>query len=163
MEFLEKWLIDNMPKESGAALIHNDYKYDNLVLATDDLTRIIGVLDWEMSTVGDPLMDLGTALSYWVHADDPPELQAVRMCATHLPGSLRRDELLSRYQERTGRDILNIVFYYCFALFKSCGVVQQIYWRYKQGLTHDEHFGAMIHAVHALSATAVRAIDAGRI
>jgi aminoglycoside phosphotransferase (APT) family kinase protein len=163
MQFLEKWLIDNMPKESGAALIHNDYKYDNLVLAADDLTRIIGVLDWEMSTVGDPLMDLGTALSYWVHADDPPDLQAVRMCATHLPGSLTRGELLSRYRERTGRDIPNIVFYYCFALFKSCGVVQQIYWRYKQGLTHDERFGAMIHAVHALSATAVRAIDAGHI
>jgi aminoglycoside phosphotransferase (APT) family kinase protein len=163
MEFLEKWLVDNMPKESGAALIHNDYKYDNLVLAADDLTRIIGVLDWEMSTVGDPLMDLGTALSYWVHADDPPDLQAVRMCATHLPGSLTRGELLSRYRERTGRDIPNIVFYYCFALFKSCGVVQQIYWRYKQGLTHDERFGAMIHAVHALSATAVRAIDAGHI
>jgi aminoglycoside phosphotransferase (APT) family kinase protein len=163
MQFLEKWLIDNMPKESGAALIHNDYKYDNLVLAADDLTRIIGVLDWEMSTVGDPLMDLGTALSYWVHADDPPDLQAVRMCATHLPGSLTRGELLSRYRERTGRDIPNIVFYYCFALFKSCGVVQQIYWRYKEGLTHDERFGAMIHAVHALSATAVRAIDAGHI
>ena len=163
MEFLEKWLVEHMPKESGAALIHNDYKYDNLVLAADDLTRIIGVLDWEMSTVGDPLMDLGTALSYWVHADDPPELQAVRMCATHLPGSWRRQELLSRYQQRTGRDIPNIVFYYCFALFKSCGVVQQIYWRYKQGMTHDERFGAMIHAVHALSATAVRAIDAGKI
>jgi aminoglycoside phosphotransferase (APT) family kinase protein len=163
LEFLEKWLGDNMPKESGAALIHNDYKYDNLVLAPDDLTRIIGVLDWEMSTVGDPLMDLGTALSYWVHADDPPELQAVRMCATTLPGSLTRGELLSRYQERTGRDIPNIVFYYCFALFKSCGVVQQIYWRYKQGLTHDERFGAMIHAVHALSATALRAIERGHI
>ncbi len=163
MEFLEKWLIENMPKESGAALIHNDYKYDNLVLAPDDLTRIIGVLDWEMSTVGDPLMDLGTALSYWVHADDPPALQAVRMCATHLPGSLTRGELLSRYQERTKRDIPNIVFYYCFALFKSCGVVQQIYYRFKQGLTKDERFGAMIHAVHALSATAVRAIESGHI
>ena len=85
------------------------------------------------------------------------------MCATHLPGSLTRGELLSRYRERTGRDIPNIVFYYCFALFKSCGVVQQIYWRYKEGLTHDERFGAMIHAVHALSSTAVRAIDAGHI
>jgi aminoglycoside phosphotransferase (APT) family kinase protein len=163
MEFLERWLTENMPKESGAALIHNDYKYDNLVLAPDDLTRIIGVLDWEMSTVGDPLMDLGTALSYWVHADDPANLQAVRMCATHLPGSPRREDLLARYQSRTGRDIQNIVFYYCFALFKSCGVVQQIYYRFKQGLTHDERFGAMIHAVHALSATAVRAIDAGHI
>lgn len=163
MEFLEKWLGENLPRESGAALIHNDYKYDNLVLAQDDLTRIIGVLDWEMSTVGDPLMDLGTALSYWVHADDPPELQAVRMCATTLPGSLTRDELLSRYTKCTGKDIPNILFYYCFAQFKSCGVVQQIYYRYKQGLTKDERFGAMIHAVHALSSTARRAIERGRM
>src|SRR5262249_16252183 len=73
MEFLEHWLVEHMPRESGAALIHNDYKYDNLVLAADDLTRIVGVLDWEMSTVGDPLMDLGTALGYWVQADDSPE------------------------------------------------------------------------------------------
>jgi aminoglycoside phosphotransferase (APT) family kinase protein len=163
MEFLEKWLGEHMPRESGAALIHNDYKYDNLVLAADDLTRIIGVLDWEMSTVGDPLMDLGTALSYWVHADDPPDLQAVRMCATTVPGSWTRAQLLSRYQERTGKDIPNILFYYCFAQFKSCGVVQQIYYRYKQGLTHDERFAAMIYAVQALSATAVRAIERGHI
>ena len=163
MEFLENWLGEHLPTESGAALIHNDYKYDNLVLAADDLTRIIGVLDWEMSTVGDPLMDLGTALSYWVHADDPPDLQAVRMCATTVPGSLTRAELLTRYRERTGRDIPDIVFYYCFALFKSCGVVQQIYYRYKQGLTHDERFAAMIYAVRALSATAVRAIGRGHI
>lgn len=163
MEFLESWLVAHMPRESGAALIHNDYKYDNLVLAPDDLTRIIGVLDWEMSTVGDPLMDLGTALSYWVQADDPPDLQAVRMCATHVPGSLTRHELLARYQARTGRDIPNIVFYYCFALFKSCGVVQQIYYRYKQGLTKDERFAAMIYAVQALSATARRAIERGAI
>ncbi len=154
---------EHLPTESGAALIHNDYKYDNLVLAADDLTRIIGVLDWEMSTVGDPLMDLGTALSYWVDADDPPDLQAVRMCATTVPGSLTRAELLTRYRERTGRDIPDIVFYYCFALFKSCGVVQQIYYRYKQGLTHDERFAAMIYAVRALSATAVRAIGRGHI
>jgi aminoglycoside phosphotransferase (APT) family kinase protein len=70
---------------------------------------------------------------------------------------------LARYQERTGRDIPNIVFYYCFAMFKSCGVVQQIYKRFKDGLTHDERFGAMIHAVHALSATARRAIETGKI
>lgn len=160
---LEAWLVANLPHETGAALIHNDYKYDNLILAPDDLTKIIGVLDWEMSTIGDPRMDLGTALSYWVQADDPADLQAVRMCATNVPGSLTRAELLERYRARTGVEIPNIVFYYAFALFKSCGVVQQIYYRYKQGLTKDERFAAMIYAVHALSATAQRAIDRGHI
>ena len=160
---VERWLVEHLPPESGAALIHNDYKYDNLVLAPDDLTRIIGVLDWEMSTVGDPLMDFGTALGYWVQADDPPELQAVRMCATAVPGSLTRRELCARYEARTGRDVGNILFYYCFALFKTAGVVQQIYYRYKQGLTHDERFAAMIHAVRALGAAARRAIERGQI
>jgi aminoglycoside phosphotransferase (APT) family kinase protein len=163
MEFLEKWLIENLPAESGATLIHNDYKYDNLVLAPEDLTKIIGVLDWEMSTVGDPLMDLGTALGYWVEAADPPELQMAAFCATNYPGSLTRRELVSRYGERTGRDTGNMLFYYAFALFKTAGVAQQIYYRYKQGLTHDERFAMMIVGVKVLSQTAVAAIKRGHI
>jgi aminoglycoside phosphotransferase (APT) family kinase protein len=163
MTWLAGWLKERLPPESGAALIHNDYKYDNLVLAADDLTRIIGVLDWEMSTVGDPLMDLGTALGYWVEAGDPPELQAIRFCSTTLPGSLTRRELAERYGERTGRDVSDLLFYYCFALFKTAGVAQQIYYRYKQGLTHDERFAAMILGVRVLSQTAVRAAQRGSL
>ncbi|MDB4969499.1 MAG: putative aminoglycoside phosphotransferase [Myxococcales bacterium] len=163
MEFLEKWLKEHLPRESGATLIHNDYKYDNLVLAADDLTRIIGVLDWEMSTVGDPLMDLGTALGYWVELNDPPELQMVAFCATNYPGSLTRQELVARYRERTGRDTGDMLFYYAFALFKTAGVAQQIYYRFKQGLTHDERFAMMIVGVKVLSQTAVAAIQRGHI
>jgi aminoglycoside phosphotransferase (APT) family kinase protein len=163
MEFLERWLSQNQPRESGATLIHNDYKYDNLVLDSNDLTRIIGVLDWEMSTVGDPLMDLGTALGYWVQADDTDELQMVRFCATTVPGSLTRRQLVDRYAERTGRDIKDMLFYYCFALFKTAGVAQQIYLRFTKGLTKDPRFGAMILGVRVLSATAARAIAAGHI
>jgi aminoglycoside phosphotransferase (APT) family kinase protein len=163
MEWLAAWLAARMPPETGAALIHNDYKYDNLVLAADDLTRIIGVLDWEMSTVGDPLMDLGTALGYWVEAGDPDELQAVRFGATTLPGSFTRRELAERYAARTGRDVSSLLFYYCFALFKTAGVAQQIYYRFKQGLTHDERFARMIFGVRVLSATAKRAAESGRV
>jgi aminoglycoside phosphotransferase (APT) family kinase protein len=162
MEFLTAWLSERIPRESRAALIHNDYKYDNLVLAADDLTRIVGVLDWEMSTVGDPLMDLGTALGYWIEAKDPPELQAIRFCATTLPGSLTREELVQQYVKCTGRDIDNMLFYYCFALFKNVGVAQQIYYRYKQGLTKDQRFAAMIMGVRIGAATAVRAAKSGR-
>jgi aminoglycoside phosphotransferase (APT) family kinase protein len=163
MEFLEQWLGQHMPAGSGAALLHNDYKYDNLVLAPDDLTRIIGVLDWEMSTIGDPLMDLGTALAYWVQADDPEELLAVRFCATHLPGSLTRKELIERYQARTQFNIHDILFYYCFAIFKLAGVAQQIYYRYHQGLTKDERFAMMIFGVRVLAQTARRAIERGQV
>jgi aminoglycoside phosphotransferase (APT) family kinase protein len=163
MEFVERWLSERVPPESRAALIHNDYKYDNLVLDPADLTRLVGLLDWEMSTVGDPLMDLGTALGYWVEASDPAPLQAVRFCATTVPGSLTRRELVTRYQERTGADIGNILFYYCFALFKTAGVAQQIYYRYKQGLTKDERFAAMIFGVQVLAGTARAAIARGHI
>jgi aminoglycoside phosphotransferase (APT) family kinase protein len=163
MEFLEGWLSERMVRTSGAALIHNDYKYDNLVLDSEDLTRIIGVLDWEMSTVGDPLMDLGTALGYWVQADDPPELQQARFCATNVPGSLTRREIVERYRERTAIDTSDILFYYCFALFKTAGVAQQIYYRYKQGLTKDERFAMMIFGVQVLAQTARRAIERGQI
>jgi aminoglycoside phosphotransferase (APT) family kinase protein len=163
MDFVERWLLEQLPGESGAALIHNDYKYDNLVLAPDDLTRIIGVLDWEMSTVGDPLMDLGTALGYWIQADDSDELLAVRFCATHLPGSLTRRDLIERYQSRTGIDTSNILFYYCFALFKNSGVAQQIYYRYKQGLTKDERFAMMILGVRIGAQAARRAIERGHV
>ena len=133
------------------------------MLAPDDLTRIIGVLDWEMSTVGDPLMDLGTALSYWVHADDPPSLQAVRMCATTLPGSLPAASCSRDIRSAPGA-IFRIS---CFTIVSRCSSraasCSRSTIRFKQGLTHDERFGAMIHAVHALSATAVRAIESGRI
>ena len=163
MEFVERWLSERIPRESGAALIHNDYKYDNIVLDPSDLTRLVGLLDWEMSTIGDPLMDFGTALGYWVEATDPPPLQAVRFCATTVPGSLTRRELAARYHERTGADIDHILFYYCFALFKTAGVAQQIYYRYKQGLTKDERFAAMIFGVQVLAGTARAAIERGHL
>jgi aminoglycoside phosphotransferase (APT) family kinase protein len=160
---IAKWLAERIPEESGAALIHNDYKLDNVVLDPGDPTRIVGVLDWEMSTLGDPLMDLGTSLSYWVEASDPDTLQLVRWGPTTVPGSMTRRELVERYAERTGRDVSGIVFYYCFGLFKTAVVLQQIYYRYKQGLTKDERFAALIMAVNVLADAAVHAADRGEL
>lgn len=157
------WLAENRPRESGASLIHNDYKFDNLVLDPQDPTKVIGILDWEMSTLGDPLMDFGTALGYWVEPGDSDELKMVAFGPTVYPGALSRHELAQRYAEKSGRDLSKLLFYYVFALFKTAVVVQQIYYRYKQGLTHDERFASMILGVHVLSETAVKAIDAGRI
>jgi aminoglycoside phosphotransferase (APT) family kinase protein len=153
------WLAAHIPASPPATLIHNDYKYDNVVLDANDLTRVVGVLDWEMSTIGDPLMDLGTALSYWIEAGDPPEVQVWRMGPTNLPGSPTRRELAARYGERTGRDVSGIGFHYAFALFKNAVVLQQIYYRYKQGLTKDERFGALIHAVRVLARAAAAATE----
>jgi aminoglycoside phosphotransferase (APT) family kinase protein len=158
-----RWLVAHKPAESGAALIHNDYKYDNLALDPADLSRINAVLDWEMATVGDPLMDLGTTLGYWVERTDAPDLQALRFGCTTLPGNLTRAEVVERYARASGRDVSNIVFYYVFGLYKIAVISQQIYARYKQGLTKDERFGLLIHAVRAISDAAVAAIDKNRM
>ena len=159
------WLGGHQPPERAgdSALIHNDYKYDNLVLAFPDLEHIVAVLDWEMATVGDPLMDLGTSLGYWMDPDDAPALRLLPAGPTMLPGNLRRAEVVERYAATTGRDVPNILFYYVFGLFKIAVIAQQIYFRYQQGLTKDERFAALIGAVRILAHTAGQAIDQGRI
>lgn len=162
IEDTAKWLQEHYPADSGAVLVHNDYKFDNVMLAPDDLTRIIGVLDWEMCTIGDPLMDLGTALGYWMEPSDP-SMGVVQCFLTTAPGALTRREFAERYALKTGRDIANINFYYIFALFKLAVIVQQIYYRYKQGLTKDDRFAPLIFMVGALGMKATEVIDTGKI
>jgi aminoglycoside phosphotransferase (APT) family kinase protein len=163
MDHVAGWLRDHMPGESGACLIHNDYKYDNLVLDPADLSRINACLDWEMATLGDPLMDLGSTLGYWVDATDPEEWRQQSFGVTTLPGNLNREQLLEYYTVRSRRKAEQAVFYYAYGLFKIAVIVQQIYSRYKQGFTQDERFKRLIHTVRAASRTAVLAIEKGRI
>ena len=150
-----------MPTEHGAALIHNDYKYDNLVLDPNDLANIIAVLDWEMATIGDPLMDLGTTLGYWIEPDDPPEMQMFGLTA--LPGNLNREQLMARYSEACSLEISSIVFYYVYGLFKIAVIAQQIYHRYKQGMTHDKRFASLIHVIRACGKMAALVMAKKRI
>jgi aminoglycoside phosphotransferase (APT) family kinase protein len=160
---LAAWLTTQMPSRSDSTLVHNDYKYDNIVLAEDDITRIRAVLDWEMCTLGDPLTDLGTAIAYWVNANDPPEMQMVRWGPTTIDGSLMRQEIVDRYASRTGRDVSNILFYYVFALFKVAVIIQQIYYRYHHGLTKDQRFATLGEFAKMLMQTALRAAERGTI
>lgn len=154
------WLEEHVPPESGrAAILHNDFKLDNLVLDPADPSRIRGVLDWEMSTVGDPWLELGSSLAYWVEAGDPPALQAARMMPTHLPGMLRRREIVARYADVAGGIGVEIDFYYTFGLFRLAAVAQQIYLRYRQGQTRDPRFAALRIAVEGLERIARRSID----
>jgi aminoglycoside phosphotransferase (APT) family kinase protein len=152
-----------MPSVSSAALIHNDYKYDNVVLDAGDLTNIIGVLDWEMCTIGDALSDLGSALAYWVDASDPTEILETRWGPTTAPGSLTRAQLVQRYAQKTGRDVSEMPFYLVFARFKIAVIVQQIYYRFHQGLTHDERFRTMPQRIHLLLRAARRTAETGAI
>lgn len=163
IESIRGWLVERIPKDSDATVIHNDYKFDNVVLDPADLTRIVAVLDWEMATVGDPLMDLGTSLAYWSEPGDAEEIRVVQSFLTVSPGALTRVEIAERYAERTGRDISNVLYYYIFGLFKLAVIVQQIYYRYAQGLTQDKRFAKMIDMVYALGRTGTAAIDRGKI
>ena len=163
MEATASWLDEHQPPESGAALIHNDYKYDNLVLDPGDWTRVLAVLDWEMATVGDPLMDLGTTLGYWADPDDPPELRELQLSPTTLPGNPNRAELVEEYARARGGEIGDVVFYYVYGLFKIGVIVQQIYRRYEEGHTEDPRFAALIHAVRGLGRLARQAVHHRRI
>jgi aminoglycoside phosphotransferase (APT) family kinase protein len=163
MERIAAWLGEHKPAEAGGCLIHNDYKYDNLILDPEEISQIKAVLDWEMATLGDPLMDLGSTLGYWVDADDPEDWQKQSFGLTARPGNLNREQLLERYVARSGRTVSDPVFYYAYALFKIAVIVQQIYARYKQGLTQDTRFAGLINLVRAAGKTACLAIEKKRI
>jgi len=150
VEQIASWMQRHMPPAGMAALIHNDYKYDNTVLNPDNSIEMIGVLDWEMSTIGDPLTDLGTALAYWVDPDDSNELQEIRWGPTTCEGSLTRAGLVERYALKSGRDMSHMPFYLAFARFKVAVIVQQIYYRYHHGLTRDPRFARMPEVVQTL-------------
>jgi aminoglycoside phosphotransferase (APT) family kinase protein len=163
VEQVAGWLKGHLPQPCPATLIHNDYKFDNMILDSTDITRIKGLLDWEMCTIGDPLSDLGTALGYWVDPHDPPEFQAIHWGPTMLEGSLTRKQLVQRYAEQTGRDVSRMVFYYVFALFKTAVVVQQIYYRYHHGLTNDQRFATLMDVANVLLNKAIQSIDANEV
>jgi aminoglycoside phosphotransferase (APT) family kinase protein len=165
MRAVASWLEANMPPERGAALIHNDFKLDNLVLNPYELTQVEAVLDWEMATIGDPLMDLGTTLAYWIQSGDPGELQQIGLA--RFPGSLRRSEVVARYAERMGlsSSLLagQIVYYYVFGLYKVAVIAQQIYYRYRQGHTTDARFERLDAVVAACAQMGEQAMMRGSI
>ena len=157
------WLDAHQPGESGVALIHNDYKYDNLVLDPADLGTVRAVLDWELATVGDPLMDLGSALGYWVEEGDSPALKALALSPTWWPGNPTRDQLVARYAAATGRETGDAVVYFVYGLVKLAVIAQQIYARWKAGHATDPRFEHLIHTVRACGDAAIRAVDRGRL
>ncbi len=163
VEKIFHWMQEHTPTTNAVSLIHNDYKYDNVVLDSGEITKIAGVLDWEMCTIGDSLSDLGTALGYWVDATDPEELQENRWGPTTEPGSLTRAKIVHYYSQKTGCDTSQIAFYLAFARFKLAVIVQQIYFRYYQGLTKDERFASMPETVRMLLRASLHTAQTGRI
>jgi len=150
-----RWLAERIPTPTGATLVHGDLKLDNTMLDSEDPGRVVAVLDWEMCTTGDPLVDLGQLLCYWAETGDPYPRRESVVQVTTLPGFYSRDEIVERYAARTGRDLSKIAFYEVFALYKVAVVVQQIYIRWKRGQTKDERFAGMGARVDALAEAAL--------
>ena len=163
VEKISAWMQQHIPSTRTTSLIHNDYKYDNIVLDSNDITKIVGVLDWEMCTIGDSLSDLGTALAYWIDPTDPEELQQNRWGPTTHAGSFTREEFVQHYARQTHSDVSQIAFYLTFARFKLAVIVQQIYFRYQQGLTKDERFASMPEKIQFLLRAALHGAQTGRI
>jgi aminoglycoside phosphotransferase (APT) family kinase protein len=134
------WLGRHTPEDSGQCVIHNDFRLDNVVLDPADLTRVVGVLDWEMATIGDPLMDLGNSLAYWVEADDDFIARLTRRQPTHLPGMLTRREVVEYYCQRMAIKADNFAFYEVYGIFRLAAILQQIYYRYYQRQTRNPRF-----------------------
>lgn len=150
-DLLTEWLSKHSPKKHEASIIHYDYKFNNAMF-NHELTEMVGLFDWEMTTVGDPLADLGVALGYWVQSDDPDLLKKgfSKPSVTVYPGFMTRNEFIERYAKKSGRDVENINFYLTFAYFKLAVILQQIYYRYKKGQTSDERFSKFNETVRNL-------------
>jgi aminoglycoside phosphotransferase (APT) family kinase protein len=147
-KYVMNWLKNNMPSHEHICLTHNDFRFDNLVLDVNDPTKILGVLDWELATLGNPLMDLGDSLAYWVQADDDKLAKSTRRQPTHLPGMLTRKEMIAYYLDKTDFRVDNFAFYEVYGLFRLAAIAQQIYYRYHHKQTDNpalKHIGVFVH------------------
>jgi len=157
-EMVIQWMKENQPKKYDHCLIHNDFKYDNVVFKNNSWKDISAVLDWEMATLGDPLMDLGTSLGYWTIATDHDFVKQGIPSPTIFEGNPIRSEIANLYAEKSGKNIDNVVFYYVFGLFKIAVIAQQIYFRYNKGWTTDPRFANLNKAAELCCKLALKAI-----
>lgn len=157
------WICDNQPKNYDHTIIHNDFKYDNVVFRDDSWDEIVSILDWEMCTLGDPLMDLGTSLGYWTTATDPNIMKQGLQSPTVMEGNPSRTEIVQQYALKSGRNVDNLIFYYAYGLFKIAVIAQQIYYRYKHGHTSDPKFAYLNKASELCCNTAWQAIQKNQI
>lgn len=159
---VRQWLEDNMPEESGRhAILHGDYRIDNVILGKEDPSTIVAVLDWELCALGDPLMDLGNSLAYWMQDDDPQELRGLVMQPSDAPGMLTRREILDLYRRQTGLDTSDFTFYMVYGYWRVGVILQQIYFRYFNGQTRDKRFRTFGTATQCLGEHCQRLIKTG--
>ncbi len=143
MDATHRWLTDNLPPDSPPALIHNDYKLDNTMFSAEDPGRLVAVFDWDMTTLGDPLSDLGTLLTYWIEDDDPSEVRAFSPMPHDASGFPSRADVIELYALASGRDVAGIGFYHVLGLYRVAVILAQIHIRWVRGQTRDERFAGL--------------------
>ena len=148
---LISWLHEQMPASPVTSLLHNDYKLDNILLDSRDSATATAVLDWDMCTRGDPLMDLGYLLNVWIEPDDPPAWRENTAMPSYEDGFMTRRDVVERYAERTGFDVGGAFWYYAFGVFKLMVILQQIYIRFLRGQTTDPRFADLGRRVDSLA------------
>ena len=163
-EDVQAWLENEMPSDTGnTGVLHGDYRIDNAILNTDDPRQIAALLDWEICAIGDPLMDLGNTLSYWIEQSDPAPMHMMIRQPSAAPGMPSRREFADRYGDKTGTDVSDVHYYYVYGIWRLAVIIQQIHARYVRGQTQDERFATMNRSVEALGALARHKIDSGRL
>lgn len=157
-KFVRKWLLENIPDDTNTCIIHNDWRFDNVILDPNNPTEVIGVLDWEMATLGDPLMDLGSALAYWVEDTDNMIFKSTRRQPTHLKGMFTRKQVVDYYLKKMDMQTENWTFYEIFGIFRLAVIAQQIYYRYYHQQTNNPAFKDFWIVIHALHIRALKLI-----
>lgn len=156
--YVMDWLKANIPTEERSCLIHNDFRFDNVVLDAANPMNVIGVLDWEMATIGDPLMDLGNSLAYWVQADDDIVARQTRRQPTHLTGMFTRKEVVEYYCSKMNYRAEDFTFYEVYGIFRLAVIMQQIYYRYHHKQTTNPAFKNFWFLVNYMNWRCKRAI-----
>jgi aminoglycoside phosphotransferase (APT) family kinase protein len=155
-----RWLEENQPDDVANCVIHNDWRLDNVVLDPDDPGKIIAVLDWEMATLGDPLMDLGSAMAYWIEPGQKGRMaEQFRLQPSNVPGMISRDEIVKLYSEKSGLEIPDWRFYEVYGYFRLAGIIQQIYKRYHDKETTNprfKHFWLAVWYLHGQARKSMR-------
>ena len=160
---VQDWLEANMPEGQGASVLHGDYRIDNCILDPDDPTQVATVLDWEICAIGDPLMDLGNTLTYWIEADDPPVMKTTVRQPSMAPGMMTRQEVIDFYAARTGIDVRDMRFYYVQGIFRLAVIIQQIYKRFHDGASDDPRFKSYYMMTETLGQLAREKMRTGEI
>ncbi|HEX2912090.1 MAG TPA: phosphotransferase family protein [Chloroflexia bacterium] len=156
LDAVSEWLRLNLPESPPATLVHGDYRIDNVIYTAEPPAQILGVLDWEMATIGDPLADLGYLLSHWREAGDPPVAVTSELAdVTEQPGFPTRAQLAERYRELSGRAVKNLNFYEALAIWKLAILLEGNYVRYLAGTTDDHFYALLDEGVPALARRAL--------